>query len=190
MSEKVNTRDSAPRFVEETANCLLALSKGGLGFEVVRAIANERSLHEKAEVHLTVIGSETGDEILSLLNALSPEERQEKIAALHALIEHTDWSFELVDEYWYVRKEYNDPDSGDPTRTIPETRQSIIQMVRLPALEVFYQHMNALMRTSFRTPMPHVTLFTTSTRDDKRQRGIGIYSKEAFEALRPERLTV
>lgn len=194
MSEKATTKvhavDRAPRFAEKTANCLLALSKDGFGFEVVRTAAHERALQEKEEIHLTVIGSETGSQILSLLNALPSAERQQKIAALQALIESTDWSFELVDEYWYVQKDYNDPDPRDPTRTIPETRKSIIQLVHLPGMQEFYEKLNALLGTSFQTPLPHITLFTASTRADKQQRGIGLYSKEEFEALNPERLTV
>ncbi|MEX0877913.1 MAG: hypothetical protein WDZ40_03585 [Candidatus Spechtbacterales bacterium] len=39
-------------------------------------------------------------------------------------------------------------------------------------------------------PLPHITLFTTSTREENQLRGIGVYSKEQFEDLSPEKITL
>ena len=47
---------------------------------------------------------------------------------------------------------------------------------------------NQLLEKQFETPLPHITLYTTSTREDKKLRGIGIYSKKQFEELCPKRI--
>ncbi len=177
-----------PRFNRETANCLLELPKDDFGTEAVRHVAEERSLIEKDELHITVIGSETGRELMQILDALPEKERVARLAALDALIQQTDWSFIETEEYYYLKKEYAEPDPATPNSALHETRKSIIRIVEFQGLEQFYASLNALFGTSFNTPPAHITLFTNSTREDKKLRGIGLYSWDEFHSLHPERL--
>lgn len=191
MSPQERMRHSPlPRFNRETANCLLELPKDYFGTEAVWHVAEERSLIEKDEFHITVIGSETGRALMQILDALPEEGRLARLAALDALIQRTDWGFVETEEYYYLKKEYAEPNPDTPNSALHETRESIIRMVELQGLSPFYASLNALFGTSFNTPPAHITLFTNSTREDKKLRGIGLYSWDEFHSLRPERLLV
>jgi hypothetical protein len=61
-------------------------------------------------------------------------------------------------------------------------------MAIIEGLEDFYKKLNAILDTNFLTPLPHITLYTNSTRKEKKLRGIGIYSKEKFEELQPQKV--
>lgn len=96
-----------------------------------------------------------------------------------------DWNYEETDHFLSIEKKY----SG--TRATPdEVRRSIIQEVTLPRLEQFYIDLNAVLGTDLKTPYPHITLYTTSTRADRVFRGIGVYSKDELDALSPKQVEV
>jgi len=104
------------------------------------------------------------------------------------LCESIDWKIILKNEYYSVEKIYNNPDPADPSKTIPEKRESIIQMAEMEKLNEFYEKLNSLLGTNFETPMPHVTLYTTSSLEENKSKGIGIYSKSQFEELAHEKI--
>ena len=58
----------------------------------------------------------------------------------------------------------------------------------LQGLNDFYKQLNILLKETFDEPLPHITLYTTSTREDKRLRGIGIYSQKQLEKLDPQQI--
>ena len=154
----------------------------------VRTLAEKRGLLEKDELHLTVIGSDTAEAIMASLNQLTPDKKTKILSKIKALADGTNWEFNLNPEFYYIKKEYNDPDPNNPAQTIPETRESIVQTVKTENLAEFYGQLQKITGLEFETPLPHVTLFTTSTREDKKKRGIGIYSQKDFAALNPEKL--
>jgi uncharacterized protein YggU (UPF0235/DUF167 family) len=56
-------------------------------------------------------------------------------------------------------------------------------MIDVPDLVDYYRELNMLLNTKFETPIPHVTLYSGSTRPDKMLRGIGVYSKKDLEKM-------
>ena len=71
-----------------------------------------------------------------------------------------------------------------------EKRRSIVQLVTMPDLAPFYAKLNRLLDSHFDLPFPHITLFATSTREDKRLRGIGIYSEAQFHTTHPQEISL
>ena len=152
----------------------------------MREIAKSMNLNEKEKNHLTIIGSDTAEAITASLAGKSSDEREIILAQIKALVQSINWKFTFRPEFYYIKKEYNDPDPNDQTKTIPETRESMIQMAETDNLKEFYLRLEEITGLKFEIPIPHITLFTNSTREDKRLRGIGIYSENDFKALNPQ----
>ena len=152
--------------------------------DVVKDIAEKEGLSRKIDFHITLIGSKTGQAILEKLSKLPEEEKEKVILSIEALANDFDWSYELIPEYYSISKKHKSGDEGGE-----ELRKSIIQPIALPDLALFYEKLNELIGSDFDIPFPHMTLFTTSTNEVTKLRGIGIYSEKEFEALNPERLT-
>ncbi len=151
-------------FDENKKTVLLHIKKEDLDLAIVRNFAPAESLFPKQEFHITIIGRETGEIILK--ENLDFEKIKE-------LVKGTDWNFGLTQEYFYITKQY--PEN--------EKRESIIQVVELPGLSDFYIKLNDSTGHNFSFPFPHVTLYTSSTKEENRFRGIGIYSKAEMEHL-------
>jgi hypothetical protein len=64
----------------------------------------------------------------------------------------------------------------------------MIQLVAIAKLSLFYENLNILFNAKFETPLPHITLFSNSTKAEKKMRGIGIYSKKHFKTLESSRI--
>ncbi|TSC82308.1 MAG: Uncharacterized protein G01um101420_472 [Parcubacteria group bacterium Gr01-1014_20] len=178
------------RFNLESGTLLLDLDKNKTDPEKVRGFAEERGLLEKDEAHVTVIGSDTAEQIMARLGDLPRGEKEEILAKIRAVVESIDWQFVFKPEYYYIKKEYDDPDPTDSSKIIHEVRESVIQLAETGNLAEFYAKLKEVTGLELEVPMPHVTLFTTSTREDKRKRGIGIYSERDFDELKPERIEI
>ncbi len=155
-------------FNPEKATLLIGLDKKELGLEAMRMQAQERGLQEKAEFHLTIIGSRTGAQML-----------KQGIPALniHELAKGRQWRWTAKPEFYYIEKDYEG-----------EKRSAIIQMVDLPDMDKFYKELRERFKLYTEAPMPHVTLFSGSTSPATVQRGVGIYSEHEFREMNPERL--
>jgi len=175
---------------QKKGGLILGVDKTAVDASKLKEIAEARGLGEKDEIHLTVIGSDTMEAILASLGRISDNKRNEILSQIQGLAESTEWKFKIKPEFYYVKKEYNDPDPNNHEKTIPETRRSIVQMVETENLGQFYGKLEEITGLKFEVPLLHITLFTTSTREDKKQRGIGIYSEKDFESLNPERIEV
>ncbi len=150
-------------FYSEKATFLLTL-QGVPGIEErVQEVAKAKGLSQKEEFHFTIIGHQTGEEILARV-----AENDGLFEKFRKLIEESQFQISLQDEYYFIEKEYEEG----------EVRKSVIQLASLEGLEDFYRQLNALFGTSFSVPFPHLTLFTTSTKPENNLRGIGIYSQE------------
>lgn len=145
--------------------------------DAMKTIARQEGLQEKAEFHSTLIGSDTGEAIAELLSALTPEEKEQKTTSIQKLCKEYSWVYVPRPEYYVVTKDYGD-----------EVRRTLVQLIDLPDMKVFYQNLNALLGTDFSLPLPHITLFSSSTNDENMLRGIGLYSKEQFRTLNPKRV--
>ena len=188
FNEKKSSLPFEIKFYPDKATMILKINSQAPDLETKRAEAEKRGLLAKKEFHFTVIGSDTGEEILKLIEGLSEAEKKEKLDEIKELGESIDWKLGLKEDFYYVKKEYNDPSPNNPEVTIPETRQSIIQTGEVGGIKKFYKKLNALLGQQFDIPPAHLTLYTTSTREDKKSRGIGIYSKNDFKNLHPEKI--
>lgn len=172
----------------ESGNALLMLVVPDKKFIALQAKPNEAehlNLFEKDEFHITIIGSETGEIILKHIASLVEPEKSKLVEQLKELCETYNWQVFLLSEFYYIRKQYEKNNDIDLHSINIEIRESIIQLVKIPRLAFFYKKLNALVNQKFETPFPHLTLYTTSTNEDKKLRGIGIYSKKDFNALEP-----
>lgn len=181
----IENREGEKRFNfnRDNATLLLDVVPESVSFESLREIAVKEGLSQKTEFHITLIGRETGEIIVEKLSGLPPEERDILLLRIEDLAKSFTWSHTFSSEYYLISKEYEGKD-GEGV----ETRKSIIQTLLLPDLEAFYSQLNHLLGTAFNIPFPHITLFTTSTNEETKLRGIGIYSEEQLKTLNPVKI--
>lgn len=187
--EKTEKLESAEKeaeltFNEGMATLLLNMHPDQETFSWLKEKAVNEGLFQKSEFHITLIGRETGEIILTKLSNLAPEERERVLKQIDQLSSQFVWSFSQKPEYYYISKEYVDPEEPN----IEEERKSYIQVVDLPDLTPFYEKLNSLLNLNLEIPFPHITLFTESTLEKNRLRGIGIYSKDQFDSLNPQKI--
>lgn len=178
-----------PEFSQDKATLLLLIDKHQLPLQEKHEIARQLSLQEKSEFHLTVIGSDTGRQILARIASIPEENRKQYIQKIQELVLEKTWQLSPTQNFFYVEKTYPSVNkAGSEESAAPEQRASIILEMRIPELQDFYQKLNTLLQSSFPEPFPHVTLFTSSTNKDNMTRGIGLYSYEEFEQLLPKKI--
>ena len=157
---------------------LLEIKSPDSALERTKTIAQKEGLSPKTEFHITIIGRETEDAIFEKLDTVSTKVKDEIKEDINVLLKKYTWSHTLLDEYFLITKQYRDG----------EERRSIIQTIELTELADFYSKLNSILNTLFLTPFPHITLYTTSTRPDKKLRGIGLYSNDQFLSLNPQKI--
>lgn len=176
------------RLERDNALLMLIVDKDSIDLEAKVKEAEYFGLLKKTEFHITIIGSETGEVILNVLDELDGIQKIETKNKLREACESFFWQAFLLDEYYYVRKHYNKDSAINFNEPENEVRESIIQLVKIPRLSNFYERINSLFNQQFETPFPHVTLYTNSTRAEKKMRGIGIYSKKHFKSLETKKI--
>lgn len=149
-----------PDFNEESGALLLRLSKDEVGLGDAPVTFQGKQFKAKDEVHITVIGSALGEQLLA---ALQDEERRR---SFHHLVAATDWRYRLLDQWRHVVR------GGD------EPAESIVRMVAAPPLPSFYRALEELTGLSIPPRPAHITLYTRG--DDG---GIGIATWDEFEEL-------
>jgi hypothetical protein len=163
-------------FNKDIMTLLLDIKVNLSSIEKVKNEAEKEKLFQKAEFHSTIIGSDTGEKIIAMV---ADSIQKEKITSdIEKLSHEFSWSYSQKDEYYFISKKYQENED--------EERKSIIQMIDLPDIVPFYEKLNKKLGTNFDIPLPHITLFTTSTNPEKKLRGVGIYSKNQFDALQPK----
>lgn len=145
--------------------------------------AKNLALSPKNEFHLTIIGRATGENILKILQNLNKTKQQLIIKQIRKLSKETEWKIKLKNKFFYIKKNYTNT-KGEAT----EKRESIIQLAKIDGLKEFYQKINIFLNTKIDPPFPHLTLYATSNKTDKKLRGIGIYSKNQFTKLKPKQI--
>jgi hypothetical protein len=132
------------------------------GWLVVKA--KHEGFKAKLEYHVTVIGLDLAmmirecnfeDEVCSLINTFS-------------------WTFKTLDRYIELAK--------DDDNNIH--RQSIICMVEVPELNVFFKKLEDLTKFVINRPPAHITLFTKNY-----DRGIGLYSADDLNQYKVKELS-
>ena len=183
-----NTIPIIINFNPEKITLLLDIDNRFPNMEAKRVQAKELDLISKSEFHLTIIGSDTGEKIGESMSVLEKNERERILNKIYTLAESIKWSITLQNNFFYIEKEYTEEDPNDQGSLIYEKRKSIIQMAEIKGLNEFYKQLNTLLKEWFDEPLPHITLYTTSTREDKRLRGIGIYSQKQLEEMNPQQI--
>lgn len=186
VKHKLETQEKREEilFNKEAITLVLSVNPDITHLDRLQNLAEKYGLFRKEEFHITLIGRETGEIIKENLNKYSGEERDRFLLEIQKLAQNFNWSCIFRDEYYFISKEYADIDRDN----VVERRQSYIQLIELLDLKKFYERLNQLLHLDLDVPFPHVTLFTTSTHEDKKLRGIGIYSREQFESLTPQKL--
>jgi hypothetical protein len=172
-------------FDKEICSAKLATSPPEKQLERVRVVAEQEGLLRKDEFHITLIGRETGERILRKLQELPRDQQESLLIEIDKRLRTFDWQFTLLDEFYTIAKKYHTMAKHDE-----EIRRTLIQAADVPRLEQFYVDLNTLLGTDFKTPYPHITLYSTSTRPDRVFRGIGIYAKDELHALNPVKVSV
>ena len=181
-----NTIPGTLHFYPDQATLLLDIDNKFIDQESKKNEAEQLGLMRKNDFHLTIIGNDTGKKILTLTASLNEKERENILDKIYTLAESIQWKVRLEDAFFYIQKEYITPDQSSPDANNNEKRESIIQTAGFEGIDEFYQKFNIVLGTEFETPWPHITHYTTSTREDKKTRGIGIYSQKQFEELHPQ----
>jgi hypothetical protein len=171
------------KFYSDKATAILVIDKKNINFAAKKEQADKLGLLPKEELHFTIIGSDTGETILAQLANLSEAERNKTLDQINKLLQSFGWKTTFTNDFHYLQKIYNEPDFPGE-----EKRRSIIQLAKIDQLEKFYHKLNLLLGANFSTPLPHVTIYTYSNREDKKLRGIGIYSQKDFDNLKPEKI--
>lgn len=107
----------------------------------------------KSEYHVTIIGKKIAAKIGEL----------QAVSAIQALAKQYEWDMQGTDTYIELAQT---DESG-------LHRQSIIQLVSVPAFEPFFDEVEKILLQPIDRPPAHITLFTKNY-----DRGIGVYSQE------------
>ena len=171
----------------DIVTALLVVDKAEIRKGAKKEEANKLWLLEKETFHFTIIWMATGAAILATTEWSTKKE--ETLDKVFELCNSFELKAQLKDDFYYIEKKYNDSDPNNPGDMLPEeTRRSIIQTAEINGLDEFYKQLNNLLGEKFETPYPHITLYTNSTREDKKLRWIGIYSKKQFDELNPQKI--
>lgn len=166
------------RYCPEIATLLIGLHPLVMDLESNRDFAGSLGLTQKPEFHVTIIGNNTGQELMDSLQNLPLSEKCERLVEIGELAESFNWNITLKPDMYAIEKVY--PDG--------ELRTSIIQVAECDDVAPFYQRLGELTGMNFDLPYLHATLFTNSTDERNTHTGIGIYSNEDFKSLNPQKL--
>jgi hypothetical protein len=149
-----------PDFNRETGTLLLRLRKDEVGLGEQPVTYQGKHFQPKDEVHITVVGSALGEELREALDVAG------RASTFANLVAATDWRYTLLDGWHHVVRRGDEP------------AESIIRMVEVPTLPIFYAQLEVLAGLSIPPRPAHITLYTW--RDDG---GIGIATWEEFAEL-------
>jgi len=144
--------------------------------ERIRAVAEQEHMIEKPHCHVSVVVEKSAVSIRAAID-------EGHIKTIVDLFESLPFEYALTDtfslqEKKYDRKELDERGLADEPEQI---RRSIIQVVDMPDIAVFYAKVSELLGISLEVPVPHITLFAWSDYEPNKARGIGISSKADFE---------
>lgn len=184
LNHIMQIKNTQIKFNSIDITAVIDVNKKELDIESRLYLAEKYNLLNKTDFHFTIIWSATGKEIIKLISNLSEKEKKGMINKIERLCESTSCIIELKSEFYYLAKYYYKEWLPD------EKRESIIQIASIKELDKFYSELNNILNTKFELPIPHLTLFTNSTREDKKLRWIWIYSESQFVSLNPEKIFI
>lgn len=164
---------------------LLDLDNNAVDLDKLKELAEKNGFEPKTEFHITVLGFKNGSEVKKALKALPEPERQNAIEQIKSIVDSTDWNFTFEDQRFHLSKEYITQNPKNKGEELKEKRESYIQMINLPGMEIFYDKLNAILGTNLEAPPAHITLYTSGDDKEKSKMGIGINTDEEFLKLDP-----
>jgi hypothetical protein len=172
----------AKKFVPES--CFLLLPVETLEIpDRIRAEAQARDMIQKEECHISIAVTKNAMKIAGAVSINTNP--QEALKAVASLFERFAWEYSLTEEYYLQENFYDESGlaaQGYPKESPEHTRRTIVQIVDLSDLLDFYKKLSDLLDVTLPVPVPHITLFSWSDNSSFATRGIGISSKEEFEA--------
>lgn len=159
-----------PKFNPENCTLLLDVDQNlpGLYGPDLISEASRNEFEKKSEIHITVLGFQNGKKVMETLAQTA--DQTQIIKQIESLAKELEWSFELRPEKFYISR---------------ESRQSIIQLVKLEDMARFFDRLNEILGTDLEIPPAHITLFTKGT-DEKSRIGIGVNSWGELSQLNPK----
>lgn len=171
-------------FIEDIFGFFLFIEKPNIPKRIV-AEAEQRGLFEKPECHISLVVEKSAMHIIDALKQMQIQNQEQVKNEIIDLFNQLDFTYELTDVYslqekTYSREELNERGLQDEP---VHTRRSIIQMVNMPDIEIFFNKVSQLLNTNIDMPLSHITIFAWSDYDKKKNRGIGISSQKDFDTF-------
>lgn len=167
-------------FKRDICTALIHVEKKSTNIERVRIFANTNKFIEKKELHITLIGFNSGEKLQKIINSFEETVKNQVLEIIEQTIINTEWKPIYTNKFFAVQKEYRFIDNKTKKEVI-SVRDSIIEEIILPEIEVLYDSLNEILNADLQTQFPHITLFTKG--DEKSKMGISINSKDEFERL-------
>jgi hypothetical protein len=175
------------KFISEKGVIILSVKKPEIP-EFVRTEATKGNLIEKAESHISIAVTKTARQISEEIEKNKESDKLKE--NISSLLNNFSWKYALTNEYFLHENFYTKEElvKNGYTDLTEHSRRSIVQLVNLPDIELFYKQLNDLLGTSLSVPVPHVTLFSWSDYEPMMLRGIGISSKNEFDNYTKKKL--
>ena len=153
---------------EKRGVLLVVVDRGVLCVSDLDVRAEAEGFSKKKEYHIMVIGLAAAK---TISQTPLPDVRQtvRDIAAQFA------FSFAVTSERFHIAREYPGPPQ--------EKRDSYIQMVDMPDVQMFYSVLNERLGIALEVPPLHITTHAKSTNQKNNEMGIGVNSYEELSKL-------
>lgn len=134
-----------------------------------------RVFKPKQEAHITVLGSSLGTKVQQVIGDNPALQRQ-----LSQTFESIDWTYTRTSDFRHLRRKRYRPGTADVSE------ESVIMLVKMEAMDVFYQKLKDLdiIDKDVERPPAHVTLYTLNC-----DMGIGVHSEIELTELTLEKLS-
>ncbi|MFA6355346.1 MAG: hypothetical protein WCW65_02900 [Candidatus Paceibacterota bacterium] len=166
-------------FIENSLYIGLKLENDNTG-SFIENIAVREGFKRQKERHITILYYP----IQKVFENVPDEIREKRIEEINDLLKTFEWKFKPTDIYKIERKGYfSDSD-------ILEHRESYINLVEMPDIEVFYNKLNLLLKSNLPIQFTHITLFTKGERVGASFYGIPVPSVEEFNNFNPRKIRV
>lgn len=154
----------------------ILLTGDNTGSSIEQRALNE-GFRKQNKRHITILYGST--KLKDILDKMSKEEKKKTFEKIKIILENLEWEFIPIKIYKIKKQGYF---SGS---NILENRESYINIVDMPDMEVFYEKLNLLLKLKLPVQVPHITLFTKGEKENPDYYGISIPSMEEFKTLNP-----
>jgi hypothetical protein len=159
-------------FQEESLTLLLPVMHKNISLLSEKQITvRGQSFLPKSEFHITIIGRDLGQKIKEKIS-----HDHEKKDLFLQYISETDWCYEVTNDIYLFEKEKEV--SGNDQKKKSIHTESIVQMVKVPSLESFYQKIELMTGISIPPRPVHITLYTHGDPE-----GIGVNNQIEFNEV-------